>query len=77
MNVSNIGWDSPMIEGENLSFVILALEARIHKALTLVENVDPRLKAEDDGEEGSLIIARSCAREPPNSHERVHGRGII
>jgi len=53
-----------MVVGENLSFVILALEARIHKLLTLMENVDPRLKAEDDGEEGSDIIATWCARDP-------------
>jgi len=66
-----------MVVGENLSFVILALEARIHKLLTLMENVDPRLKAEDDGEEGSDIIATWCAREPPNLRGRVHGRGII
>ncbi len=57
--------NSPVIKGKNLSGVIFALEARIHKPLTLLENKVPWLKAEDDGKERFNLIATSCGRDIP------------
>ena len=57
--------NNPVIKGNNLSGVILALEARIHKPLTRLENVDPRLKAEDDGKERFNLIATPCGSSIP------------
>ncbi len=55
----------PVIKGENLSVVILGLDPRIHFFQVLNGGImDPRLKGEDDGEEGFGFASTSRGREP-------------
>ncbi len=61
------GWDNPVTKCENLSFVILGLDPRIHLFQLLNGSaVDPRVKPEDGGEERFSVITTSCEGGPPN-----------
>jgi len=56
-----------VIKCENLSFVILGLDPRIHLFQLLNgSTVDPRVKPEDDGQERFGVITTSCDGGPPN-----------